>query len=154
MSQAKLAFFLGLALWLFFLQGCAPSASGTVYTREQARKGMQVYYGTVQQVNEVTIEGTQSGVGTLAGGALGAGVGQTVGSGTGRTLSTVVGGVAGGLAGRGTEKALTTKTGLEIMVRLDNGEVLSIVQETDTLFQPGERVRILRAANGDTRVTH
>ncbi len=145
---------MSLALLLFIVQGCAPSASGKVYTRDQARQGMTAQYGTVQQVSEVTIEGTQSGLGTLAGGALGAGVGQTMGSGAGRTLAAVAGGVAGAIAGQATEKGVTTKTGLEIMVQLDSGEILSVVQESDTLFQAGERVRVLRAANGNTRVSY
>ena len=154
MSEKSIMGLLGMTLLLLVLQGCAPSASGKVYTRDQARQGMQVQYGTVQQVSEVTIEGTKSGLGTLAGGALGAGVGQTMGSGTGRTLAAVAGGVVGAIAGQATEKGVTTKTGLEIMVALDNGEVLSVVQESDTLFQAGERVRVLRAPNGDMRVSY
>lgn len=143
-----------LVLLALSLQGCAPSASGKVYTRGQARQSMQVYYGTVQQVSEVSIEGTQTGIGTLAGGALGAGVGQTMGSGSGRTLATIVGGVAGVLAGQATEKGVTTKAGLEILVNLDNGEVVSVVQESDVIFKPGDRVRVLRAADGTSRVTY
>ena len=145
--------FLCLALTALIIQGCAPSASGKVYTRDQARQSMEVFYGTVQQVNEVTIEGTDSGLGMLTGGALGAGVGQTMGSGTGRTLSTIVGGVAGVFAGKATEKEVTTKPALEIVVTLDNGEILSIVQENDVLFSVGERVRVLRSSDGSSRVT-
>ena len=146
--------FLSLALLAFILQGCAPSASGKVYTRDQARQGMQVQYGTVQQVSEVTIEGTQSGLGTLAGGALGAGVGQTMGSGTGRTLAAIVGGVAGVFAGQATETGVTTKAALEIVVTLDNGETVSVVQESDVIFSAGERVRVLRGTDGTSRVTY
>ena len=146
--------FLSLALLAFFIQGCAPSASGKVYTRDQARQSMQVYYGTVQQVSEVAIEGEDSGFGTVAGGALGAGVGQTMGSGAGRTLAAIAGGVAGAFAGKATEKGVTTKGGLEIVVVLDNGETLSVVQENDVIFSAGERVRVLRAADGSSRVTY
>ncbi len=146
--------FLGLALLAFVIQGCAPSASGKVYTRDQARQSMQLYYGTVQQVSEVAIEGEDSGLGTVAGGALGAGVGQTMGSGAGRTLAAIAGGVAGAFAGKATEKGMTTKVGLEIVVVLDNGETLSIVQENDVIFSSGERVRVLRAADGSSRVTY
>ena len=142
-----------LALLALFLQSCAPSASGKVYTRDQARQAMQVQYGTVQQVSEVSIEGTNSGLGTLAGGALGAGVGQTMGGGAGRTLTTIVGGVAGAIAGQATEKGVTTKHGLEIMVSLDSGDTISVVQESDVMFRPGDRVRVLRSADG-TRVTY
>ena len=146
-------FIINLALLAFLLQGCAPSASGKVYTRDQARQAMQVQYGTVQQVSEVSIEGTSSGLGTLAGGALGAGVGQTMGGGAGRTLTTIVGGVAGAIAGQATEKGVTSKQGLEIMVALDSGDVISVVQESDVMFRPGDRVRVLHSAGG-TRVTY
>ncbi len=148
-------------LWLLMLggaglillsQGCAPSTSGKVYSRDQARQAQQTHYGTIIQVNQVTIEGEPSAVGTLAGGALGAGVGQTIGSGSGRTLATIAGGVAGALAGGAAEKGLTTKAGLEITVELDNGELLTIVQEADDVYNPGDRVRVLRAPNGTTRV--
>ncbi len=143
-----------MALLALVIQGCAPSASGKVYTRDQARKSMQVDYGTVQQVSEVTIEGEDSGLGTLAGGALGVGVGQTLGGGAGRTLAAIAGGVAGVFAGKATEKGMTTKDGLEILVLLDNGETLSVVQENDVIFRAGERVRVLRAAEGSSRVTY
>ncbi len=154
MSMRNVLGLLGLVLLIFSIQGCAPSASGKVYTREQARQGMQVFYGTVKQVSEVSIEGTPSGLGALGGGAVGAGLGQTLGAGSGRTLSTIIGGVAGVLAGQATEKGVTTKAALEIMVELDNGELLSVVQENDVIFSAGERVRVLLEADGTRRVTY
>lgn len=45
------------------------------------------------------------------------------------------------------------RSGLEITVKLDNGELRAIVQEADEMFQPGERVRLL-SSGGVTRVTH
>jgi outer membrane lipoprotein SlyB len=146
--------FLSLALLAFIIQGCAPSSSGKVYTRDQARQEMQVLHGTVLEVNTVTIEGTDSALGTVAGGALGAGVGQTMGSGTGRTLVTIAGAVAGAFAGKAAEKELTTEAALEIVVNLDNGGTISVVQEGDVLFNAGERVRVLRGNDGTSRVTH
>ena len=146
--------FLSLVLLALIIQGCAPSASGKVYTRDQARQSMQVFYGTIQQVSEVTIEGSESGLGTLAGGALGVGVGQTMGSGTGRTLAAIAGGVAGVFAGKAAEKGMTTKAALEIVVTLDNGEILSVVQENDVVFGVGDRVRVLRGTDGTSRVTY
>ena len=47
--------------------GCATSKSGDVYTRDQARREMLVRAGVVESVREVTMEGTKSGVGGLAG---------------------------------------------------------------------------------------
>jgi outer membrane lipoprotein SlyB len=48
---------------------------------------------------------------------------------------------------------VTKKQGLEITVKLDNGELRAITQEADETFRPGERVRLL-SGGGVTRVTH
>lgn len=135
------------------LSGCTTeSRSGNVYSRDQARTGHTLNYGTIQKVNLVTIEGTQTGAGTLAGGAMGGALGSAVGSGAGRTIATVGGAIAGGLAGAATEKGLTTVQGVELEVRQDNGQVLVVVQENDAVYKVGDRVRILRDDQGTTRV--
>lgn len=137
---------------MLFLGACATSRSGQVYTREQARTVHTVYTGTVLQVQEVTIEGTQTGAGAVLGGALGAVAGQTIGGGSGRVLSTVGGAVGGALAGSVVEKKATTAVGIEITVELDNGRVIAVVQEKDDEFQVGDRVRVLEAPDGTTRI--
>ena len=65
----------------------------------------------------------------------------------------MVGAVVGGVAGSAVEEGVTRKTGLEITVRLDNGQLTSVVQEADEVFRAGDRVRLLSGAGG-TRVTH
>jgi len=135
------------------LSGCTTeSRSGNVYSRDQARTGHTLNYGTIQKVDLVTIEGTQTGAGTLAGGAMGGALGSAVGSGAGRTIATVGGAIAGGLAGAATEKGLTTVQGVELEVRQDNGQLLVVVQENDAVYKVGDRVRILRDDQGTTRV--
>ena len=135
------------------LAGCMPeSRSGKVYTRDQARASHSINHGTVLRVELVTIEGTQSGAGTVAGGAMGGALGSAVGSGTGRTIATVGGAILGGIAGSAVEKGVTTAEGVELEVELDNGELLVVVQENDAAYRVGDRVRILRDARGTTRV--
>ena len=135
------------------LSGCmAESRSGNVYTRDQARTSHSVNYGTLLRVDLVTIEGSQSGAGTVAGGAMGGALGSAVGSGTGRTIATVGGAILGGIAGSAVEKGVTTAQGVELEVELDNGEILVVVQENDATYKVGDRVRILRDARGTTRV--
>jgi outer membrane lipoprotein SlyB len=68
-------------------------------------------------------------------------------------VASVVGAVAGGVAGQAGEQLATGKTGLEITVRLDSGQLIAIVQEADEAFKPGERVRVLRGHDA-ARVTH
>ena len=64
-----------------------------------------------------------------------------------------IAGAIGGLAGNAIEEGATKKPGLEITVKLDNGELRAITQDADESFRPGERVRLL-SAGGVTRVTH
>ena len=135
------------------LAACMPeSRSGDVYTRDQARTSHSVNYGTILRVNLVTIEGTQSGAGTVAGGAMGGALGSAVGSGSGQVIATVGGAILGGIAGSAIEKGVTTAQGVEIEVQLDNGELLVVVQENDAVYKVGDRIRVLRDGRGTTRI--
>jgi len=142
-----------IALAAALLAGCASSKSSSAYTRDQARQEMIVRTGIVESVREVQIEGTKSGVGTAAGAVAGGVGGSNIGGGKGQIVGAVVGAVVGGMAGAAIEEGVTRKTGLEITVRLDNGQLTAIVQEGDELFRAGDRVRLLSGAGG-TRVTH
>ena len=134
--------------------GCATnSSSGSVYSSGQTRNEQSVRMGTVESVREVTIEGTRGPVGAVAGGAVGGVAGSNVGGGRGSTIGSILGAVAGGVAGQAIERRVTEKKGIEITVRLENGELRAITQEADEVFRSGERVRLL-SSGGTTRVTH
>jgi outer membrane lipoprotein SlyB len=142
-----------IATLSFFIAACASSNSGSVYKRDDARKVNTVKTGVVESVRTVKLEGTKSPVGTIAGGAVGGIAGSSIGSGRGSAIAAVIGAVAGGLAGSAVEEGVTRKDALEITVKLDGGSLISIVQEADETFNPGDRVRIIE--NSDTsRVTH
>ncbi|MCP5419190.1 MAG: glycine zipper 2TM domain-containing protein [Gammaproteobacteria bacterium] len=136
------------------VSGCAPSLSGSAYSRSQARETQQVEFGVVEGVRNVMIEGTKTPVGTVTGAALGGLAGSTVGGGRGKAAATIGGAVLGGMAGAATEEAITRRQGFEITVRLDNGRFIAVTQEADEPFNPGDRVRVLRGYDGTTRVTH
>ena len=135
------------------VMGCASSRSGEVYSRDHARKAQTVVAGTVESVKEMTIEGTKTPIGGVAGGVAGGVLGSTVGGGSGRTVATVVGALAGAAAGAVAEEGLTRKAGLEIVVNKDDGTTIVVVQEADVAIAPGDRVRIITAADGTTRVS-
>jgi outer membrane lipoprotein SlyB len=134
------------------LSACASSRSGQVYSRDQARSEMQVNYGTVKEVRNVQIEGTKSGVGAVAGGVTGGVLGSMVGGGKGRLLGAVVGALGGAAGGAVAEEQVTKRAGVEVTVELDTGEIITVVQEADIQFYAGERVRVLRARDGSSRV--
>jgi outer membrane lipoprotein SlyB len=139
----------GIALTL---TGCAGSTSGNVYSRERAQKIQTVEYGQVLEVRQVQIEGTKSPVGPLAGGALGGALGSGIGRGSGTTIGVVGGAIAGVLAGGAAEEALTKQSGLEITVRMDSGQTLSLVQGVDPPVRAGDRVKLMRSPDGSARV--
>jgi len=141
-----------VTLSILMLAACA-SQSGSSYSRSQTRGEQTVRMGVIESVRNVTIEGTQSGVGAVAGAAVGGLGGSNVGGGKGSTVGAVVGAVLGGVAGNAIEEHTTKKAGLEITVKLDNGQLIAITQEADEQFRPGERVRIL-SGGGVTRVAH
>lgn len=144
-------------LWLLPLAvlsaGCASGLGSGDYERREARRAYEVRMGVVENVRSVRLEGTESGIGAVAGGAVGGIAGSTVGGGKGQAIGAVIGAVAGGLAGAAAEEAITRKPGLEITVRLDAGRTIAVVQEdTGERFAVGDRVRILESG-GQTRVT-
>lgn len=134
------------------LAGCQTRESANVYGKHEAGREHLVRFATVDAVRKVTIQGSQSGLGAVAGGAVGGVAGSGVGHGRGSSVGAVLGGVAGGVAGNTIENRMTEKEGLEIIVRLDSGELRAIVQEADLAFAPGQRVRLV-TSGGITRVT-
>jgi outer membrane lipoprotein SlyB len=68
-------------------------------------------------------------------------------------VAAVLGAVAGGVAGSALEEGATRTPGVEVTVRLDNGQYLAVVQaDGGEGFRAGERVRVLRDG-GTTRVS-
>lgn len=136
------------------LSGCPSSMSGGAYDRSQARSAQDVYLGYVENVRQVQIEGTKSGVGTVGGAALGGLAGSTIGRGRGQIAGAVGGAVLGGLAGSAIEEGATQQPGLEITVRLDSGKLINTVQAADEPFYRGDRVQVMIGYEGTTRVAH
>lgn len=139
------------------LAGCfTPPGSADVYSVGQAQREQTVRMGTVESVRAVRIQGDGGGsaLGTLGGGALGAVAGSAIGGGRGSVLTAIAGGIAGAVAGNAVGQGISSANGVEITVRLDNGDLRSITQAaTPEVFRAGERVRLL-SSGGVTRVTH
>ena len=149
----KLSKLLVISALSVLVAACASSNSGSVYSRDDARKVQTVKTGVVESVRTVKLEGTKTPIGTAAGGVIGGVAGGSIGHGAGSTIAAVIGAVAGGIAGSAIEEGVTRKDALEITVKLDGGAMIAIVQEADEAFRAGDKVRIVE--NADTsRVTH
>ncbi|TDK63506.1 outer membrane lipoprotein [Sapientia aquatica] len=143
----------GLAT-IIALTGCAVTPnSANVYQARQTQGEQSVRMGVVESVRNVLIDKGQSGVGTLGGAALGGLAGSTVGKGNGSVAAAIGGAIAGGLIGQHVEQNMNNKPGLEITVKLDNGNLAAITQDADEAFNVGDRVRLLSDGR-TTRVTH
>lgn len=152
-TSRRLMAICALAGSLAVLAGCAQrSASSSVYTYGQAQREQIVRLGTVEGVRNVVIQNDRSsGAGALAGGALGGVAGSSIGGGRGQVLAAIGGGLLGAMAGNAVESGMGRASGLEITVRLDNGETRVIAQEADVPLSVGQRVRVV-SGNGPTRV--
>jgi outer membrane lipoprotein SlyB len=136
------------------LAGCATQErSASVYSAREAQREQTVRMAVVEAVREVTIDRGRTGVGTAGGAAVGGIAGSTIGHGRGSVAGAVLGAVAGGVIGQSMEGSASKVKGVEITLRLDNGDVRAIVQEADNQqFLPGDRVRIL-SSGGVSRVS-
>lgn len=142
-----------MAAAILAMAGCA-SSGANVYTREQTMQAHTVETGTVASVKAVTIQASTPPVaGGAIGGVTGGVLGSTIGSGHGRSVAAIVGALAGAALGATIEKEAGTRNGFEIVVNLDRGQTIVVVQEADAQIYPGDRVRVLTAPDGTTRVS-
>jgi outer membrane lipoprotein SlyB len=143
-----------LILLCMAIVGCGtPSShSSNTISRSQAGTVQTVQDGEILYVRPVTIEGSKSPVGAIAGGVLGYTVGNSVGGGRGTKIARVAGAVGGAAAGSAVQQNVTQEQGLEITVQLDSGPIISIVQSADEPFNDGDRVRVLQRPDGTARV--
>jgi outer membrane lipoprotein SlyB len=131
--------------------GCASFAAQD-YSYSEARTVESVAYGTIESVRPARINEDHAPVGTIAGAAIGGLLGNTIGHGDGRGIATILGAVGGGFAGNAIEHNATAQNGEELVVRLDSGATIAVVQGAQG-FERGQRVRVLSGPRG-SRVEH
>ena len=131
--------------------GCTTSRSANVYTEGQAMKAEDVEEGIVESVEPATIRKDGTIVGSVGGSVLGGIAGSTAGGGKGKDLFAVAGIIIGGLLGHYLEQGLTDRDALKIVVKLNSGEKIVIVQEDDVVFQAGERVNVFSSRMDNTK---
>jgi outer membrane lipoprotein SlyB len=98
--------------------------------------------GAVQSIEPIT-ETHASGVGAVAGGALGGVLGHQFGKGDGKKAMTVLGAVGGAVAGHQIEKSHNAKVvGYRVQVQLDSGETRTFEPKELEGLKVGDRVRV------------
>jgi outer membrane lipoprotein SlyB len=146
---------LALSLAALLAAGGCADMSPTGYNVNTAQQAQYVQYGTVVDAQAVRInESTTPGLGAVAGAVIGGLAGASIGHGLGSALGAAGGVVAGGLAGNAIQNGVSTKNGVQLTVRLDNGQSVAVSQVSNEYFAPGDRVRVLTGNDGRVRVTH
>jgi len=134
------------------LSACS-TTSPDVVQRGDAQRLSTVQDATVLSVRPVTVEGTQSGMGSVAGGLVGGVAGSSVGGRRESIVVGVLGAVAGAVAGNAIERSSTREEAVEILLQMRNGERRAIVQARGNQnLMPGDAV-ILVLTGGKARVT-
>ncbi len=118
--------------------------------------------GTVISVREVVIDGTASNTGRTVGGILGGAVGAAASPSIedDRDLrqaagTVAVATVAGVIVGPMIEKRLTEKRAQEMIIQLDEGDKVVVIQEIrNPPFEAMERVQVYTNVYGSSRVFH
>ena len=140
------------ALVVASLTACATHSPDVVRPYE-AQRMSQVWDATVLSVRPVTIDGSQSGLGSTAGAVAGGVAGSTIGGHREGFVGAVVGAIVGGVVGNAVERSATTQNGVELLLQMRNGERRSIVQANGNEgWAVGEPVVLVTTA-GRTRVT-
>lgn len=154
MKNTKKALCVFVLMSAAVLSGCTSTYSNQVYKASEAKQAQIVQYGTIKSIRPVEIQGSESnfGVGTIGGAALGGIAASQIGGGLGSVAAAVGGALVGGLAGNAVEKQVRKENGIEIIVVLDSGTNLSVVQAADQAFAVGQKVKVI-GSGSNVRVT-
>jgi len=141
-----------LVIAMFMVSCSYSSLRPEVVDRSSAQRMQTVIFATVVSIDRVILSGdgdTGAVVGALIGGAAGASVTDSE---TESDIAGVIGALAGSAVGAKLGDAATRKPAIELMLDLDSGKTVSIIQEEgDYSFAVGQRVKIIKS-KGKSRV--
>lgn len=132
-----------LLLAPFLLSACAPNVRTDSYSVGSVGQVNRTVSGSVISVRSVSIDGSRGG-GAAAGGAIGGVAGSTMGGSSEAAVIGAIGGlVIGAIAGAAAERSVSNTTGLEYVVQTENGNLMTVVQGPDPVFEVGHSVLVL-----------
>ena len=142
MNTTRTVALMSLLSATLLIGACATTSGPNTVQGSQAGRAQSVQMGTVYAVRDVTIQNDGTRTGNVAGAALGGIAGSTLGSGN---RANAAGAIGGAVAGRAVGNAVTSsnQAGVEITVRLENNQLISVVQAgTSNEFRAGDVVRV------------
>ena len=142
-----------MLIMLMVVTGCSYSSlKPEVVDRSSAQRMQTVVFATVVSVDQVILSG-DGATGAIAGGVIGAIAGaSTTDSEVESDIIGVLGAMVGSAIGSKVGDAATRKPAIELLLDLDSGRTVSIIQEAgDYSFAVGQRVKVIKNA-GKSRV--
>jgi outer membrane lipoprotein SlyB len=131
-------------LALVALGGCTSSYSANTVDSASVGTVNRVVGGIVLSARAVTIRSEGRGVGAGVGAAAGAVGGSALGTSTREgILGGIAGAVIGGLVGSVAGDAVGNETGIEYIVRLDDGQTVTVVQGADPPLAAGQKILVV-----------
>ena len=128
---------------VLLLAACQADIDSNQYTTTSVGLASAASVCSVLSVRQVNVK-SDNNLGAIIGGVAGGVAGYSIGSGdTANNLGAVGGAVLGGWAGNAAQGSLSSQKAYEYIVRLENGQVMTIAQGTDVLLAPGQRCMLL-----------
>ncbi len=132
---------------LFFaailLTSCQADIASNQYSTSSVGVASSASECSVVSVRQVNVK-SNNGLGTVIGSVAGGVAGYSIGSGsTAHNLGAIGGAVLGGMIGDATQGSLSSQSGFEYIVKLSNGQIMTLTQGNDVLLTPGQRCMIL-----------
>ena len=131
-----------LSFFCFFIVSCAKDINDNSYQMSSVGSADRVGQGIIISVRPVRIQGN-SQTGALMGGLAGGAAASTIGRGSGSVLASVGGALLGAFIGGVTQKELEEQQALQYIVRLTDGNMITVIQGMKNRLEVGQRVFVL-----------
>ena len=151
--KKQFKYFMAMIITTSVVSSCSyNSLKPEVVDRSSAQRMQTVVFATVVSVDRVVLAG-DGDTGAIAGALIGAVAGSSVtDSETESDIAGVLGALVGSAIGSKAGDAATRKPAIELLLDLDSGKTVSIIQEEgDYAFAAGQRVKIIKN-KGKSRV--
>ena len=151
--KKQVKYFTAMIVATSMISGCSyNSLKPEVVDRSSAQRMQTVVFATVVSVDRVILSG-DGNTGAIAGALIGAATGASVtDSETESDIAGVLDALVGSAIGSKVGDAATRKPAIELLLDLDSGKTVSIIQEEGNYsFATGQRVKIIKN-KGKSRV--
>jgi|GEM_PF-4344195 len=157
MKKTQIYLALGLTSIALFTS-CARNTPET-YNAGQIGYAQEFRPGTLIAVKEILVDRgtlqnrTGAGTGAVVGGIVGGVIGNEQNDSSGAVLGGAAGAILGGVIGSTADKYYGKVPALELTVQDATGSQFIVIQGKDQIFEPGEAIKIITTASGQTLIS-